>query len=504
MGSSRNDRTAPLPAWRAHVRLGRNGKRVPGPAGAALLLLAAAACESPTEPPVQVIAPDSMRTLMVGESVTLTATVTNATNPSLVWRSAAPAIATVSSAGVVTGVSAGTTVVTAVSVQDTTKRADVPIVVVLPPKGQPLLPLPLVGHGQVSDRYTGEVAVRGDWAYTSTWGNRLGTPGNAINIWNVAGSTPSLARTLTVPGASTTGDVQISDDGALLVVAVEPNPNGAIVIYDRSDPSSPDSLARFSSANTRQGVHTVKLGRVAGRHYAFLSVNPGVNPPKLVVVDITDPANPVEVLAKVMGNPFLHDVFVRDGLLFTAEWDAGLGIWDIGGGTLGGTPAAPVLIGRIATISGNIHNIWWFHDPAGPKRYVFLGEEGPSSVPIAASGDLHVIDITDMANPVQVAQYNVPGAGAHNFWMDEASGVLYAAFYNGGVRALDVRGDLGSCDDSLRNARGFCDLRKMGRELAVGMAPNAFTWGVVHQGTRVYASDMVAGLHIFDASALVR
>ena len=383
----------------------------------------------------------------------------------------------------------------------------------LPPDGDPITvgpatpdTMPVLGLGSVQERYTGEVAVRGEWAYTSTWGNR-GTPGNAVKIWNVAGSLPALTDSLIVPGATTTGDVQISDDGSLLVVAVEHNPNGAIMIYDRADPSRPQVLSRFATENTRQGVHTVKLGRVNGRLYAFLSVDPGATyPAKLVIADLTDPRGPTEVWAQEMGNPFVHDVFVRDGILFTALWHDGLRIFDIGGGGKGGSASNPAVIGQNPTVSGSIHNLWWFHDPAGgSKRYVFLGEEGPASLQMSsASGDLHVIDVSDMANPVQVAQYGVTGAGAHNFWMDEASGILYAAFYNGGVRALDVRGDLGGCEASSRNPEGFCDLRKMGREKAVGVAQGAYIWGVVHQGTHVYASDMTKGLYKLDAGALAR
>jgi hypothetical protein len=136
---------------------------------------------------------------------------------------------------------------------------------------------------------------------------------------------------------------------------------------------------------------------------------------------------------------------------------------------------------------------------------VFLGEEGPGSVGGGtASGDIHVIDITDMTNPRQVAQYNVPGAGAHNFWMDEASGILYAAYYNAGVRALDVRGDLGTCTTTQRNAHGFCDLRATGRERAVGLTTGGYAWGVVYQNNRLYASDMKQGLYVLDATALRR
>jgi hypothetical protein len=472
--------------------------------------LALFACSDTTQPvdPISVSVNVRGAVVAVGDTVLLRAELRNASKMALTWRSSAPEIAMVTPHGDgsarVTALLPGSAVITVALVQDTARRAQVDITV--PPQTSPdPVALPQLGLGRVDERYTGEVAVRGDWAYTSTWGNRNGIVGNTIKVWDVSGDAPVLAHSLLVPGARTTGDVQISDDGALLVVAVEPNPEGAIIIYDRTDPARPDSIARYATPATQQGVHTVKLGRVNGRHYAFLSVNPGSRPASLVIVDITDPRSPVEVWSQAMGRPFVHDVFVRDGLLFAALWHDGLRIFDIGGGGRGGSPAAPVVLGSIATVSGSIHNIWWFHDPAtGSKRYVFLGEEGPATVPISASGDLHVIDITDPTNPVQVAQYGVVGAGAHNFWMDEPSGILYAAFYNGGVRALDVRGDLGTCNAGARNARGFCDLRQMGRERGVALPPGAYIWGVVHQGTRIFASDMLAGLYVFDASVLKR
>jgi hypothetical protein len=374
-----------------------------------------------------------------------------------------------------------------------------------PDPNPPTDTLPVLGHGLIQSRFTAEVAVRGTWAYTSTWGNRIGAPGNAVFIWNVAGASPVLVDSLIVPDVSTTGDVQISDDGSLLVVATELSP-GSIVIYDRSTPELPTHISTFESTGTFAGVHTVKLGVVGGRHYAFLSVNRGSESARLIVVDITDPAAPVEVLDRAMGSPILHDVFVRDGYLFTAMWHGGVTIWDIGGGGEGGTPANPVEIRNFIAVGGSIHNIWWFHDPdGGQQRYLFLGEEGPGSVGSrSSSGDIHVVDISNMNQPEQVAIYSLPGAGTHNFSMDEESGILYAAYYNGGVRAIDVRGNLGSCSAAERSARGPCDLRLMGREAGVSLFGGTFIWGVVHQGTNVYASDMLSGIYKIDASSLVR
>src|SRR5690606_30145829 len=148
--------------------------------------------------------------------------------------------------------------------------------------------------------------------------------GNAVKIWDVSGDVPALVDSLIIEGATTTGDVQISDDGALLVVATARSP-GSIAVVDRRAPARPRRLPRFPAPSPPKGGHTLKRGRVDGGLYAFLAVNP--SPPQLVVVDLTEPTAPQEVLVRPMGNPFVHDVFVRDGLLFTALWHDGLTIW---------------------------------------------------------------------------------------------------------------------------------------------------------------------------------
>ena len=112
--------------------------------------------------------------------------------------------------------------------------------------------------------------------------------------------------------------------------------------------------------------------------------------------------------------------------------------------------------------------------------------------------------MSNLAQPSYVALYHLPGAGTHNFWMDEPSGILYAAYYNGGVRALDVRGDLSDCTAGEKAASGVCDLRLMKRERGVALTTGHYVWGVVHQGTHVYASDMRSGIWKLDAAGLQR
>src|SRR4029453_18570862 len=324
--------------------------------------------------------------------------------------------------------------------------------------------LSVLGRGYMTARYMAEVWTRGNVAYTSTWGQRGTTFGNAVHIWNIAGAKPVLVDSLIVESATTLGDIQVSDDGKLLVVATE-RANGSIVLYSLTNPLKPTRITRYLTPNTANGVHTAEVARVNGTLYAFLSIDTPVA--HLVIVELTDPANPREVLVRTMGNPFVHDVFVRDGLLFTALWNDGMTIWDVGGGSKGGTLADPVQIGNVRTASwspsvtgSEAHNVWWFHDAgagADAKRFVFVGEEAPGTggtVLNSSTGDIHGVDASRTAAPREVAFSPVDGAGTPNFSVDEERGILYAAYYNAGVRAIDVRGDPSTCSGDQKAADG--------------------------------------------------
>ncbi len=356
--------------------------------------------------------------------------------------------------------------------------------------------LAVVGRGIVGNQYTSEVWVQNGYAYTTTWGRRGASVGNTVRVWDVRADAPALVTSFDVDGASTTGDVQVSDDGTLLVVAAEYAP-GTVAIYSLADPARPALLTQYTSASTAPGVHTAEVARVNGRLYAFLSVDPtGTVPAKLVILDLANPAAPVEVFSQAMGAPYVHDVFVRDGVLFTALWNEGLAIWDVGGLGRGGSPAAPVRVSTTPSVGGQVHNLWWLRDATtGAKRYAILGQEGAGSIGSSSLGDVHVMDVSDVAAPREVAFFHVDGAGPHNFSVDETNGVLYAAYYNAGVIAIDVRGDLGSCTE-VQKSGTRCNLGLMGRELARGPVGQGavYVWGVKLDGGFLYASDMLNGL----------
>ena len=354
--------------------------------------------------------------------------------------------------------------------------------------------LTVVGGGNnVTDRFTSDLWVHGNHAYTGTWGTRGVNPGNVLNVWQLdANGAPTFVRAVALAGVGTVSDVEVSADGQLLLATAESGPNDGLYIYSLADPAQP---ALLDSELNPTGLHTGTFATIAGKRYVFAATNPSspVQPtsPALAIYDVSDPAAIAVVgHVPVPADYGIHDTFVRDGIAFVFAWNTGVILYDVGNGIKGGTPASPQEISRLVTadngVSGGaqVHNGWWFHNPAnGEKRYLFIGQEGSGSVGGGFSaGDIHVVDVSNLNAPVEVATFSIPGAGVHNFWMDEAAGILYAAYYNAGVIALDVTGTLAG---------------DLGTRLISRIVPapgNTFTWGVQLHNGFLYASDMRTGL----------
>ncbi|MEO8090378.1 MAG: Ig-like domain-containing protein [Gemmatimonadales bacterium] len=357
--------------------------------------------------------------------------------------------------------------------------------------------LGVVGGGNnVDERFSSDLWVHGNYAYTGTWGFR-DEEGNTLKVWSLAaGGRPTLVRSIIVPDVGTVSDVQVSEDGRLLVLSGEQGPAGGIYLYSLTNPAAPSFLSSVLIGDA--GVHTVTLSSINGRLYAFAARNPGfpeapATDPALLIYDVTDPEAPTLVATKRFPQRAygIHDTYVRDGIAFAFVWDdPGLVIFDVGNGIRGGSPSAPVEISRLITSRNgvccgpSVHNGWWFHNPVThEQRYLFVGQEGAANLGSSSSGDIHVVDVSDLAQPHEVAFFHLNGAGTHNFWMDEERQVLYAAYYNGGVVALDVSGTLsGNLSSRLLS------------QVKPGGAGNTFTWGVQLANGFLYAIDMLSGL----------
>lgn len=344
----------------------------------------------------------------------------------------------------------------------------------------------LLGRGANADHHSGDT-----WAFEGVDGRDYAYVGTFLydwmRAWDVTDPTAPVLTDSMQLDARRINDVKIHPDGRIGILTREQasSRRNGIVILDLSDPAHPTVLSEYEETVTG-GVHNVWID---GQHDLVYACHNGTG--ELHIIDISDPANPAEVgrwgLDK--GSKTLHDVIVQDGYAYLSYWDDGLVILDAGAGTHGGTPTSPVFVSRIAYPAGHTHTAFRY------GRYVFVGDEiFPSdwdpTKPIEARGYIHVIDVENIDEPVEVARYEVPEAGAHNLWVEDDR--LYVGYYQAGLRVVDVSGEL----------RG--DLYRQGRELAVlktaaedSMVPNwGMTWGAqIHKGS-IFTSDLNSGLWI--------
>ena len=379
---------------------------------------------------------------------------------------------------------------TAVTKDDSVRMATAGMPVTVRPRGI-RGSLRLVGTGRVDARHTSDLWVHGGYAYTGTWGIREGEVGNRLYAWTLDGSgMPTLSDSITVD-ARTVNDVKIRADGRLGVLtheggdASEGGRNG-VTFFDLADPAHPRVVSRFSTG-LEPGVHNAWLEG----DYAYLVVD-GVGS-GLRILDVTDPASPRVAASFYGGSSFLHDVYVRDGLAFLSHWDAGLIILDVGNGLAGGSPTNPVEVSRLSDLGGETHNVWYW-----PRAgYAFVGEEqfGHSMGP---SGIMHVVDLSDIARPREVATYEVPGSTSHNYWLDEETGTLYLAWYEQGVRMLDVTGELmGRLERQGREA-AFIRYAGVGEDCMLDPTATCAWSPQLHGNGKLYASDLNHGLVVLE------
>ena len=343
----------------------------------------------------------------------------------------------------------------------------------------------VAGGGNVPERYSSDLWVAGGYAYTGTWNwfQRTASVAGLIKVFQLSGGgAPILVDSVALPSVTTVSDLEVSPDGAWLVATAEGNSGQGLYVFSLANPAKPTQQAFLGVS---AGLHTGSLSVIGGKLYAFGAKNP--SSPALMIFNLSEVADSIITVASstpIPPNYGIHDTFVRNGICFTFVWNEGVYVYDVGNGVRGGTPANPVRVGDIKTSGGEAHNGWWFHNPAtGQQKYLFVGQEGPGKIGSSSSGDIHVVDVSDLAAPVEVASYSMSGAGVHNFWMDEQDQRLYAAYYDGGVVALDVSGTLA----------GSLASREMAR-FRPGGAGQTYTWGVMLHGGYLYTIDMLTGL----------
>ncbi len=354
-------------------------------------------------------------------------------------------------------------------------------------------PLSLVGRLPRSRFSTEEVWLHpdGKHAYLGSGGG-----GDVLYALDISNPANPVVTDSIISNTRRVNDVMTFPDGKFLVFTREgaSDRKNGIVICSLEDPAHPKPIAEFTDGVTG-GVHSAFVYKQDKFGTFIFLTNDGTG--ALHVLDVNDPYHPKEVARwKTEGRPdagrSLHDIDLRDGLLYASYWNDGLIVLDVGNGIKGGSPSNPVLVTQYkydlnalykqVEVDGGPGFIRGTHTAWRHKNYVFIADEVfPAAYPKGtkdaaagrAYGRLQVLDVSDITHPRPVAWYEPEYGGVHNVWV--AGDTLYMGAYNAGFRVFDISGEL----------RG--DLRAQQREIGHlntadmdGKVKNsAMTWGVV-------------------------
>ncbi|MEO5818344.1 MAG: Ig-like domain-containing protein [Gemmatimonadaceae bacterium] len=354
-------------------------------------------------------------------------------------------------------------------------------------------PLTLVGRLPRSRFSTEEVWLHpdGKHAYLGS-----GSGGDVLYALDISDPSNPTVTDSVITNTRRVNDVMTFPDGKFLVFTREgaSDRKNGIVICSLDDPAHPKVIAEFTDGVTG-GVHSIFVNKQDKFGTFLYLTNDGTG--ALHILDVNDPYHPKEVARwKTEGRPdagrSLHDIDLRDGLLYASYWNDGMIVLDVGNGMKGGSPSNPQIVSQFkydlnalykqVEVDGGPGFIRGTHTAWRHKNYVFIADEVfPASYPKGtkdaaagrAYGRLQVIDVSDITKPKSVAWYEPEYGGVHNVWV--LGDTLYMGAYNAGFRVFDISGEL----------RG--DLRAQGREIGHlntadmdGKVKNsAMTWGVV-------------------------
>ena len=226
-------------------------------------------------------------------------------------------------------------------------------------------------------------------------------------------------------------------DGILYAATV----SDGVVVFDVSQPSSPKLIGQYyvfdreGSPENFTNIHNIYLSPDGKLLYAInqsLVSGPSrtaVPFTDLRVLDVSDPASPVEVgrFAIETDVGIAHDVNVieRDGrlLAFMNHLRAGLCILDV---------TDPASIGVLPSViwDGTVsHSGWPF--TLDDKLYYAHTDEGYDQ-------HLTILEVTDLENPKVLSRFSTrQGISIHNVQVVE--GIAYISYYIDGLRVVDLR-----------------------------------------------------------------
>jgi hypothetical protein len=422
----------------------------------------------------------------------------------------------------------------------------------------------VVGHNDLGGRgFNGDVWFHEGFVYVGNWGfrdwasgskNRFcpELPNDGVVVLDARDpANPVVISKLQSPGGTSAEDVVVftAEFGPLagrdIAVAgiqvcggsrLDPSFPRGLMLWDVTDPGTPIEIGFFDSGCCARGVHEFEVEHRADlwRTFAYATVPQSESPDSTSpngfldregrgdfrLIDITDPANPVEVsdwgVIHDLGGPpapgqgcdpdpiYGHGAEPSaDGtLVFLSYWDSGFIRLDLT------DPANPVYDGRTlyaADADGDAHSSQY--DEA--RQILFTADEDfcktSGSGTEKGFGYMRVYDYSDPSNPVQIGEYRTPNSLGAN---DQAAGdytihnnylvgtTVYSSWYSDGVRVVDVSDPRAPEEVAFFVPPAGPQPVKPSQRFVL---PNTTqVWGVVVDGSTglLYISDMNTGLWV--------
>lgn len=337
-----------------------------------------------------------------------------------------------------------------------------------------------------------------DLVRTSISGNQYLVVSGGAKMWlvNVQNpTTPSLVSTVDVaPGTTCEG---IATSGTFAYVAAG---GAGLKIYNIATPASPSLVASIDSLEYCESVvisgqyayiaaasrshildistpaSPIYVGRIEayGGYHQYINVRSGYAyvcnyDAGLAVVNVTNPANPVNVKAEPSGYRTARIIF--DGnYAYVAVGDSGMYIYNVT------DPANPVFAGSIKT-TGRAASLYYGAVSVGgnPTGHIFISNRNPAP-------GISAVNVSTPASPVTasfLAAQAAPSGSAYTPFY--SNGKVYVAYGTAGLRIIDVS------TPSSTSLLGTADLGGDSR-------------AVVVSGNHAYVAARDSGVYVVDVS----
>jgi hypothetical protein len=307
--------------------------------------------------------------------------------------------------------------------------------------------LRLVGHSDLGGCGDGMQVMRhGDALYVG----HFGISGIGTTILDVADPTqPRVVDQWPAPHGSHTHKVQVADD--LLLVNQEQFRGGdpftaGMLVFDVADPLTPRWIGRFDSGGA--GVHRIVW---TGGRYAHASATPDGYADRIwLVIDMSDPAHPVEAGRFVLDTPepsgeryAAHHALLDGSVAYLGYCDAGMVVLDVA------DFARPREIARLTWVAGGETHTCL---PLPGRRLVVATDEQVKDGPGAPTRLVRVVDVADPSTPRVLGVCPEPDGdfgdralrfGPHNLHENRAGSycserIVFVTYFNAGVRVYDL------------------------------------------------------------------